>query len=535
MKKIILPALAALTLTACLSEDPRDRIDEDQTFNSAITLYLNTVGNLYHYIGGNNDSEGLQGTARGIYDINTFTTDEAILPTRGGDWYDGGLWLSLYWHTFSPGTQPIEGAWNYLYKVIVMCNQSLDLIQRHNDLLTSQQEAIFTSEVRALRAIYYYYLLDLFGSVPYVRTATTSLEQAEQVSRSTLFKNVWDALINALPNLANERSNWEGEYYGRITRHVAWFVLAKMALNAEIWMDDNWTDEVRPDGRNIMLDCEGKQLNAWDACIYWCEKLTAAGYQLEDSYATNFAVYNEDSKENIFTIPMDKDLYTNQFVYLFRSRHNNHGAALGMAAEDGTCATVSSVLTYGYGTPDQDNRYSINLYSDTLYLDGHVVLLDNGEPLVYQPLHVMPILTGLPFEKTAGARMKKYETDRTAYLDGKLQDNDIVLFRYADVLLMEAEAKVRNGQDGSREFNKVRKRAGMEEREATLNNILNERLMELHWEGWRRQDLVRFDRFHLQYDQRPQLSTEDDRHTTVFPIPGRAIALNSRLVQNPGY
>ena len=128
MKKIILPALAALTLTACLSEDPRDRIDEDQTFNSAITLYLNTVGNLYHYIGGNNDSEGLQGTARGIYDINTFTTDEAILPTRGGDWYDGGLWLSLYWHTFSPGTQPIEGAWNYLYKVIVMCNQSLDLI-----------------------------------------------------------------------------------------------------------------------------------------------------------------------------------------------------------------------------------------------------------------------------------------------------------------------------------------------------------------------------------------------------------------------
>lgn len=131
--------------------------------------------------------------------------------------------------------------------------------------------------------------------------------------------------------------------------------------------------------------------------------------------------------------------------------------------------------------------------------------------------------------------MAKYEIDRTAYSDGKLQDNDIVLFRYADVLLMKAEAKVRLGQDGSEELNQVRSRVGMAAREATLSTILDERLMELMWEGWRRQDLVRFSRFCEAYDQRPQLSSEKDNHTTVYPIPDKALDLNKRLVQNPGY
>lgn len=131
--------------------------------------------------------------------------------------------------------------------------------------------------------------------------------------------------------------------------------------------------------------------------------------------------------------------------------------------------------------------------------------------------------------------MKKYEVDSQGTKDGKLSDNDIVLFRYADALLMKSEAKVRNGENGDSELNEVRRRVGMPERKATLENILAERQLELAWEGWRRQDLVRFGWFTRTYSSRPQLAQEENGYTTVFPIPDNVLTLNKQLTQNPGY
>ncbi|MEE0907874.1 MAG: RagB/SusD family nutrient uptake outer membrane protein, partial [Muribaculaceae bacterium] len=80
-----------------------------------------------------------------------------------------------------------------------------------------------------------------------------------------------------------------------------------------------------------------------------------------------------------------------------------------------------------------------------------------------------------------------------------------------------------------------RNRVGMPYREATLENILDERLLELVWEGWRRQDMVRFGLYHKSYDQRAQLADEKNGYTTVFPIPQKNIDLNPKLKQNVGY
>jgi hypothetical protein len=284
-----------------------------------------------------------------------------------------------------------------------------------------------------------------------------------------------------------------------------------------------------------MFEVDGTMLDAWQTCVAYCDSLARFGYQLESDYAANFAIHNEASSENIFTIPMDKMLYANQYCYLFRSRHYNHGGALGLGAENGTSATRSVMLTYGYGTGEVDCRMALNTYADTVRVDGRVVVLDDGSPLVYMPLQVAPDLSGSAYEKTGGARMAKYEVDRTAYSDGKLQENDIVLFRYADVLLMKAEALMRQGLDGSAPFDAVRQRAGMPVRPLTEENLLSERLMELHWEGWRRQDMVRFGRFHRAYDLRNPLSGEASGYTTVFPIPGSALELNRNLTQNDGY
>ena len=542
--------LAALSMTSCLDEHPKDQLDEDAIYGSASDIYINAVASLYNYIGGANESEGIQGTCRGIYDYNTLTTDEAMIPIRGGDWYDGGLWNAMYQHRWTADDQSLYDTWKYIYKVIVLANKSLDIISNKSGLLSAGQQQEYRAEVRAIRALFYYYAMDMFGRVPLTLSGDEQLYSSlfqGQNDRSSIFHFVFQELQQVLPYLPDQRSNMEGNYYGRITQPVVNFLLAKLALNAEIYMYDDWTRGYanRPKGSDIHFSVPAvsdassrsgsKELNAWETCIYYCNQLAAEGYVLESDDAFNFSTHNETSKENIFTIPMDKNIYTNQFHYLFRSYHYTHGGALGWGSENGTCATISTMKANRYGESDEDTRCRMNFVAGVVKVDGHELLMDNGKPLEYQPFEVAQNLTNSKYIKTAGARMAKYEVDRTSYMDGKLQSNDIVLFRYADVLLMKAEAKVRNGENGDEELNMIRSRVGMPHRKATLDNILEERLLELVWEGWRRQDLIRFGKFTEAYDLRTPLQSESSGYTTVFPIPQKCIDLNKELEQNKGY
>lgn len=525
----------SLSLTSCLDETPKDQLPETEIYDSANSLYVNAVASLYNYIGAHEEGEGLQGTCRGIYDYNTLTTDEAIIPIRGGNWYDGGLWENMYDHTWTATDTDLYNVWKYLYKVIVLSTKSLETIEKHKALLTEQQRVDYAAEVRAVRAMYYYYAMDMFGRIPILQSSTQKTADIRQSNRSDVFWYVVKELQDVAPLLANEHSNLQGNYYGRVTRPVAWFLLAKLSLNAEVYTDDDWTDSSRPDGKTIMFDIDGNKKNAWQTCVHYCDLITAAGYTLEADYTKNFAVHNEGSTENIFTIPLDKILYLNEFHYLFRSRHYAHGGAYSGASENGTCATLHTMAVNGFGTETPDARLDMNFYTGKVEVDGKYVTLDDGTPLEYKPLAVEKNLTASPYLETAGARMKKYEVDRTAYSDGRMPDNDIVLYRYADVLLMKSEAKVRNGESGDEEMNAVRSRVGMPSLSATLDNLLNERLLELVWEGWRRQDMIRFGTYGKQYDIHTPSEADKKGYTTVFPIPEKAHELNPNLKQNPGY
>lgn len=525
----------SLSLTSCLDETPKDQIPETEIYDSANSLYVNAVASLYNYIGAHEEGEGLQGTCRGIYDYNTLTTDEAIIPIRGGNWYDGGLWENMYDHTWTATDTDLYNVWKYLYKVIVLSTKSLETIEKHKALLTEQQRVDYAAEVRAVRAMYYYYAMDMFGRIPILQSSTQKTADIRQSNRSDVFWYVVKELQDVAPLLANEHSNLQGNYYGRVTRPVAWFLLAKLSLNAEVYTDNDWTDSSRPDGKTIMFDIDGNKKNAWQTCVHYCDLITAAGYTLEADYTKNFAVHNEGSTENIFTIPLDKNLYLNEFHYLFRSRHYAHGGAYSGASENGTCATLHTMAVNGFGTETPDARLDMNFYTGKVEVDGKYVTMDDGTPLEYKPLAVEENLTASPYLETAGARMKKYEVDRTAYSDGRMPDNDIVLYRYADVLLMKSEAKVRNGESGDEEMNAVRSRVGMPSLSATLDNILNERLLELVWEGWRRQDMIRFGTYCKQYDIHTPSEADKKGYTTVFPIPEKAHELNPNLKQNPGY
>ena len=537
---ILFASFSLLSWTSCssyLEENPKDRLDEETAYSTLSDVQKNGVLSLYNYVGGYVDSQGLQGTGRGIYDLNTFTTDEAIMPTRGGDWYDGGFWQGLYLHRWGVNNEAIYATWEYLYRTVILCNGSLERIQDFAEKHPEENVADCVAEVRALRAMFYYYIMDLFGSVPLIEKSDPAVEDIVQEKRSKVFNFIVKELTESSSLLSEERSNQPGVYYGRMTQPVVWFLLAKLALNAEVYTDDDWTDGSRPDGKSIFFEVEGQRLNAWQTVNYYCEKITVAGYTLEKDYTANFAVFNESSEENIFVIPMSKTLYTNQFIYLFRSRHYNHAKAYGLSGENGSSATKEVLETFGYDTPQVDARFDYCYFAGPVKdLEGNQILLDDGvTPLVYEPWNVALDVSGKPYEKTAGARMKKYEVDKTGLKDGKLLDNDIVLFRYADVLLMQSEAKVRNGEDGDAELNFVRSRVGMAPRTATLENLLDERMMELAWEGWRRQDMIRFGVFTRAYSCRPQLPGEENGYTTVFPIPEKVIDMNPQLHQHKGY
>lgn len=539
LKKISMILAMGMFLFSCdkfLEENPKDRLPEGEGFNTLSDLYLNAVASLYTYVGGYSDSQGLQGTGRGVYDLNTFTTDEAIIPTRGGDWYDGGFWQGLFLHKWGVENDAIQATWEYLYKVVMLCNQSLEKIDVFAKTHPDTGLPAYRAEVKAMRAMYYYYLMDLFGRVPLVLSSSLSVKDVIQSERKAVFDFVFKELQEAAPLLSDVHSNQSGPYYGRITRPVVAFLLAKLALNAEVYTDNDWTDGNRPDGKNIYFDVKGERLNAWETVVAYCDQLKELGYRLEPNYQTNFAVFNEPSVENIFTIPMNKTMYTNQMQYLFRSRHYNHAKAYGLGGENGPSATIEALETFGYDTPEQDPRFDICYFAGIVYdLRGNKVLLDNETVLEYLPWKVALNLSDTPYVQTAGARMKKYEVDDTGTKDGKLIENDIVLFRYSDALLMKSEAKVRNGENGDEELNEVRGRVNAPFRTATLESILDERQLELAWEGWRRQDLIRFGQFAKEYSDRPVLANEENGYTSVFPIPEKIRVMNTNLKQNPGY
>ena len=346
------------------------------------------------------------------------TTDEAIMPTRGGDWYDGGFWQGLFLHKWGVNNDAIQATWEYLYKVIMLSNNSLEHIETYALTHSDAELPGYRAEVRAFRAMYYYYLMDLFGRIPLVLHSNVASKDIVLSERKNVFDFVVRELQETAPLLPAQFSNRSGNYYGRLTRPVAYFLLAKLALNTEIYTDNNWTDGVRPDGKNIFFEVDGTTINAWQTAEAYCDKITAFGYRLEPDYTANFAVYNESSVENIFTVPMSKTLYTNQMQYLFRSRHYNHAKALGLSGENGSSATIEALQTFGYDTDLQDPRFDFCYYAGTVYdLKGNVVKLDDGTVLVYEPWKVKLDISDEPYEKTAGARMKKYEIDDKAMKD----------------------------------------------------------------------------------------------------------------------
>lgn len=573
MKQYIIGSmlLSSILLASCsLDETPRSKFSEEEAFSTPKLVYVNTVANVYSSIG-----NGLYGSDGGsVHTFQEFSSDASMIPGRQGDWVDGGAWQNIFLHNFESSVSKYNDVWNNLYRVIGLANSSIDRLNKYLDEHPEYAEYVY--ELRALRAVYYYYVMDLFGQVPLVVSSQVSANEVEQSNRSDVFKFVTSELAECIPHLSDSKSQNEGEYYGRITKAVAYMCMAKCAINAPVYTIDDTTPTsysafvgtdksgkataseeqgktVSEMGKNINITLDGETRNAWETAAYCADQIASLGYRLQPSYADNFIVANQNSVENIWTRPNDCVNYKIEDYNIVRTLHYNHGGAIGYQGWNGACSSKQQMLVYGYGTANPDPRLKLNFYTDKDYMEETGKAVEDGatdKPLEYMPLAVKVDFTATDDPhamKCAGARMKKYEFDKSTTQQYSF-NNDLVIWRYADALLLKAEAEYRMGNkaEALTIVNEVRGRVAATPRtELTLNDILDERMLELAWEGVRRQDQIRFctfteptaDRFKGVTHNASAGDYNDDTqgYTMVYPIPYAVLNLNKKLDQNPGY
>lgn len=562
MKKVLVSSILILggLFSACsgfLDEDPKSKIPEEEAYKSEKLVYVNTIATIYTSF-----ENRLYGNTDNVHTLQEFSSDAWILPGRQGDWVDGGKWQSLFLHNYGPGNATIKSTWNALYTIIGNCNTSIDNMETFIQAGGESYLQDYQYEARAVRAILYYHLVDLFGRVPLVTSSKTVMVDVNQSSRSEVYQFIVDELADCIPHLPSGKCQNMGKYYGRVTKAVGYMAMAKVAINSPILSKDDWNDGslvggiakvapyVNQAGKNIKITLDGTTRDAWETVLYCQEQIEKEGYSLQPDFSQNFSKTNDSSVENIWTQPSDGTTYKVSDYNLTRTLHAAHASAYGLQGWNGACATVEQMKVFKYGTDEQDPRMDMTFFYGPVFVDGKPIDagLGDGAQLCYNPMDVVVDFKEDVSNQTlkfAGARMSKYEVDNTtsSYLN---HNNDKVFWRYADALLLAAEAKVRMGQSGDAEVNEIRDRvqAG-QKNNVTLQDILDERILEFSYEGMRRQDQIRFGTYTEPTTDRyagvhHNVATGDyvvdnTGFTTVFPIPTSVLELNTKLTQNPGY
>ena len=562
MKKVLVSSMLILggLFSACsgfLDEDPKSKIPEEEAYKSEKLVYVNTIATIYTSFGNR-----LYGSTDNVHTLQEFSSDAWILPGRQGDWVDGGKWQSLFLHNYGPGNATIKSTWNALYTIIGNCNTSIDNLETFIQAGGESYLQDYQYEARAVRAILYYHLVDLFGRVPLVTSSKTVMADVNQSSRSEVYQFIVDELTDCIPHLPSGKCQNMGKYYGRVTKAVGYMAMAKVAINSPILSKDDWNDGslvggiakvapyVNQAGKNIKIALDGTTRDAWETVLYCQKQIEKEGYSLQPNFSQNFSKTNDSSVENIWTQPSDGTTYKVSDYNPTRTLHAAHASAYGLQGWNGACATVEQMKVFKYGTDEQDPRMDMTFFYGPVFVDGKPIDagLGDGAQLCYNPMDVVvDFKEDVPNQilKFAGARMSKYEVDNTtsSYLN---HNNDKVFWRYADALLLAAEAKVRMGQSGDAEVNEIRDRvqAGQKSN-VTLQDILDERMLEFSYEGMRRQDQIRFGTYTEPTTDRyagvhHNVATGDyvvdnTGFTTVFPIPTSVLELNTKLTQDPGY
>lgn len=569
MKQILFVLIGIVTLlaTGCRKLDvPIQSQYTPANFPTTAADYAAAIGPVYTQL-----AFSSAGTRYAVeyWRMQELSTEEAIIPARNGNYDDGGQYRDLHRHTWTADHTNVTTVWAWGFSGIDQCNSLLNVF---SNAPNSPTKPAALAELRAMRDLFYFFMLDLYGNLPIIDTFPVLGSPATK-PRAQVFAFLENDLKSILPAL---NTTVNGSSYGRATKYLAFALLEKMYLNAEVYTGTpRYTDAV------AMAD----------------SILINGPYSLDASYGSVFAPTNGPGvKETIFAIPYDPELIPgNQFTrygfasYVYPLYNLPTAGSVAMSTDSGfyhSNFVLPGDIRDTFWLRGPQNYFPNQAINTALYPSAILPVLNNLYPAAIYPasypqlyagytsgtlpgvLYYIPsaslafwhvtytdslVLKGDPanmdvgddiFAQCMGIRSKKYYPDPNENPATQNQGNDVPVFRLADVLLMKAEALLRGGIPSTTVkgevqtpvvlVNKVRARVSAQlATNVTVDSLLPERAREFAWEGWRRNDLIRFGQFEGAWGfKQPDPGNAFRR---LYPVPNTELSLNPNLTQNPGY
>lgn len=528
--------LLAMTLTGCTDLDmsPNSQYTEDPSQNSGVDPMIVVeakMADVYYHLAGT--------LGRRYMEAQCLASDEFTSLAFAGGYYDSGTYAHQALHCSSPNDASI-GWYDDVTAGITKANTILEE-------LGSGASAQMKAPARAIRAYYTWILMDNYGDTPILDKVQAEGSVVPRSPRKEVAEWIESELNDIIPALTDDVTE---NTYGKPTKWMAEALLAKLYINWSVYTAESVDQYDAATAANPKLD----------ACIAACDDIINSGkFNLGSvDYLHKFS-YDNGWKVEDFIYAIPYDAINRQGMQYARPRTfkdmknllpNVYGSTDKFTQSFGGNMVVTPEFAKLFSL-DGDIR-NLSILRGDVYVRDPKTLRPTTEPFMYKgnQVHFTENITLAKKDNTIevgndanayqqGCHSIKWFTTPADYNNGRNQSNDLPIFRYADVLLMKAEALTRQGSSGAKAlFNQIRSYAGAPTiaNEPTLQEVYDERGREFFDENWRRNDMIRFghyeDEFFPHYKDFPDASF-DKRHR-IFPIPQSDIDLNG-WEQNPGY
>jgi len=521
--------IAALLLVGSncteLTETPHDALTPENAFKTEAEILAGVAG-VYAAL------RPLDQEAGRFVGLEDLTTDVLIVPTRGSDWDDNGIWLDMHRQTYtanSAGTLAfLTGAWNDPFSGIAKANLMIDVIQKTDQPQARKDSTL--AELRTLRAWFYYVLQDMFGGAPPLVTST-ELKQYPSSTRAELFQFIEKELTESAASLPLRRPP---EGYGRVTKGAANAILAALYLNAGVFSKNTGVSHNSYNSCTGITVAGGK--SACQAAVDAADAVINSGvYALATPWSKNFAHDNHTSPENIFVLVYTAEGSSGLGInWPMRTLHYNQ-LNTGWGSPWNGFATLAE--TYQQFETTDERR--------GMWLEGQAFSFETGAAVKDRTGNDLKFTVEIPDAVKAneahGVRFNKFPP-RPSATTGNGHPSDLPFFRLSEMYLIKAEALNEMGQTlgALTELKRVHDLRNPANPILVVSRdaILRERLLEFAGEGKRRTDLIRHGKF-LQRWSTTMLNGKQDQtskpHLILFPVPATTLGANPNLAQNPGY